>query len=369
MGIPSAKQPKVLIKPSVNGYDSTDPNGAGGNIWIEGEPAITLFSSGGEVQDSTGTISGSNFSSLRQQPLYFTDFEGGVVGETVVGSPEWLDGDISSEPKDYHFSDVSPLTGTRVARVNPVEERMGYLKALTDSDELFFEYYFKMVKHKFSSTPDSPQIKESRMSNRDAHGTRPYIGITHQGGEKGDPTVVYSNGVDDIVYYPSGVIFPEDEWVRETIYFKIGDLETPNGYAVMRTSYNDQWSHSSAGDLNLTPDDWDEPPKVTRRGEGEAKFTAMWFPFFHRWQQITSVEINHIVGNDTRERVILSTAPVWSASTEYKHVSCPTLSRRADQVTYKSMIGCLPENSNVYAYVVNADGGHNTNGILVRSVQ
>src|SRR5690606_12322682 len=201
-----------------------------------------------------------------------------------------------------------------------------------------------------------------------SHEQPPYIGITHMNGTIGSPSLVYHNGSAPYVGSSGGVGFPLGEWVRESYYYRISDLDVNNGMVSVRTSYKTQWTYSG-NPFFSTPDDWDEPEIVTRTGSAAARFGAMWFPFYQRTDQSSLVEINHIIGNDSRERVILSTSPSWTASINYKHVACPTTSRSSKQISYKSMIGCLPAGSAVYAYVVNADGGHNDSGILVRAAQ
>lgn len=341
-----------------------------------GEPPVITGVTGTIAQGETITITGSNFSTYRSSTLFFTDFSEGQIGESVVDTIAWLDGASGTDPRNYLFSDEAPLTGTQIARADAVESAPGNLFAVLNGlDECYVEFVHRKVKTIWDvEGENSPQIKTTRLSGGMKHGDRPHIGIIEQSGNigapKGRPSLVYTfaSGSQKTFYPSSGIFYEEGQWHRDSLYLKLSDPDVSNGEWWYRTSITNQWSNSTLGDAFQTPDEWSEPLSVTRTLDiAESLLETMWFCWYTRSHQSTTVDIDCIYINDSRERVMLSTSPIITASSDYHHVCCPTTAKTGDSIAAKLMLDALPDDSPVYLYVFNHDGSVNENGYQIRS--
>lgn len=324
--------------------------------------------SGSVTQGSTMTITAVNASSDTGATLQFTDFESLTVGQPVVGNVAWLTGDSAVEQRSYLASTDRPLTGTKVAKAHPTQENMGELGYVTGGvDELFVEFYARTVAVDFTGTPDAAQIKFTRLcSDPVHHSTPPYIGITIQGAAT-DATLVHEyNNTSPLVGYNS--TYTPDVWERHTLFMRLSDPAVANGMRFYRTSFSNQWT-SNSNPIFSTPNDWSEPESITRSDDGTAdrQLGKMFFPFFQRAEQETIIDINHIYIHSNLERVYMSTSPTPTASTSFKHVICPTVSRSLTSIQFKSMIDVFEPEDDVYLYIVNANNKINPSGYLVRA--
>jgi len=319
--------------------------------------------SGSITQGSTMTIAAVNASSETSATLQFTDFESLTVGQPVVGNIPWLDGDTEVLQKNYLTSTDRPLTGTKVAKTHPVQENFGNLYYLTGgADELFVEFFARTVAVDFTGTPDAAQIKFTRMcSGVVNHTVEPLIGITIQGGAT-DATLQTGAGAGSTISY--GVSYAQDVWERHTLFLRLSTPDVANGMRFYRTSFGNQWSP-----LFATPNEWGEPDTATRLSGAAAtrQIETMFFPFFQRAQQETIIDINHIYIHSNLERVYMSTSPTPTASTSFKHVVCPTVSRSLTSIQFKSMIDVFEPEDDVYLYIVNANNKITPSGHLVRA--
>lgn len=330
-------------------------------------PGVNLMTlTGSFAQGETLTIKGTGFSEVTDATLFFTDFEGGNLSTPVVGNLPWLKGASANNPENYRYSDVLPLSGTRIARSDADQANIGELYAdLPDMEECFVEFFSRYRLTDFESTPNAAQIKHSRLCSGSGHTDVPMLGITIQGGPQ--PTLVFQNdpAIASAVRWTSASIV-DDEWNRNTVYMKLSTPGVADGMQFYRSSWTNQWTYSGSGYM-ATPDEWAEPESITR-GSGVATRTLQrfFFPFYQRADQSTVVDLNHIYIHNSLERVYLSTSPTATASTEFQHVVCPTISRSSREIVFTSMIDCLPPESAVYLYVVNADNETNEEGFLVR---
>jgi len=244
-----------------------------------------------------------------------------------------------------------------------VQENLGNLYYLTGGvDELFVEFYARTVTPDFTSTPDAAQIKFTRMcSGIEDHAVEPLMGITILGGAT-DATLQTGSGAGSTVSY--GVNYTPDIWERHTLFMRLSDPSIPNGMKFYRTSMGNQW-----GSFFTTPNEWSEPESATRLSGPAAtrQIETMFFPFFQRAQQETIIDINHIYIHNSLERVYMSTSPTPTASTAFKHVVCPTLSRSLESIQFKSMIDVFEPEDDVYLYIVNANNKITPSGYLVRA--
>lgn len=317
--------------------------------------------SGSVTQGSTMTIAAVNVSSETSATLQFTDFESLTVGQPVVGNIPWLDGDTGVLQKNYLTSSDRPLTGTKVAKAHPVQENFGNLYYLTGGvDELFVEFFARTVTPDFTSTPDSPQIKFSRLCSGADHTDEPLIGTIM---EAGGSTIIYGLGAVN-----SGAAYTPDVWERHTIFLRLSTPDVSDGMRLYRTSFGNNWSYSG-NNLFSTPNEWTEPSAVTRTSGVQAtrQLEKMFFPFYQRTQQETIIDINHIYIHNSLERVYMSTSPTPTASTSFKHVVCPTVSRSIESIQFKSMIDVFEPEDDVYLYIVNANNKITPSGYLVRA--
>lgn len=324
--------------------------------------------SGSVTQGSTMTIAAVNASSETSATLQFTDFESLTVGQKIVGNVAWLDGNSDVGAHAYTASDDRPLTGSRVAKTHAVQTNIGLLHYPTGGvDELFVEFYARVVTPDFTSSPDAPQIKFTRIaSDIEAHGTPPYIGITIQNGQTQATLVVKHQTEGETVGYDG--IYTPDVWERHTLFMRLSDPALPNGMEFYRTSFTNNWN-VTGNPYFTTPNAWGEPEKITRSNDETAvrQLEQMFFPFFQRGQQESMIDINHIYIHSNLERVYMSTSPTPTASTSFKHVVCPTLSRSLESIQFKSMIDVFEPEDDVYLYIVNANNRINTSGYLVRA--
>jgi len=323
--------------------------------------------SGSVTQGSTMTITAVNASSETSATLQFTDFESLTVGQKVVGNVPFLEGNSDAFDYSYTASSDRPLTGARVAKANAVQTNIGLLHYATGGvDELFVEFYARVVTPDFTSSPDAPQIKFTRLaSDIEAHGTPPYIGITIQGTQT-EATLVHDYTGDPLVGYVQN--YAPDVWERHTLFMRLSDPAVANGMRFYRTSFGNNWGFGG-NNVFATPDEWGEPETVTR-GSGDTatrQLEQMFFPFFQRGQQTSMIDINHIYIHSNLERVYMSTSPTATASTSFKHVVCPTVSRSLTSIQFKSMIDVFEPEDDVYLYIVNANNRINTSGYLVRA--
>ena len=338
------------------------------------KPDSTVFSinsiSGSINQGETLVINGGGFSTTTNSTLYFTDFEKGVVGNNVVKGENGLDGDTAKLEKNYLYSNSNPLTGTRVARAYPKKVSFGTMYAeLQNLEECFVEFFYRYDIVDYTASPDAPQIKHSRLTAGNLHTSIPHLGITIQGSIP-KPTLAfqYDSDASEIGIRYAFVSMTSSEWHRDTYYMKLSKPGVSDGMRFVRTSLGNQWNHSAFGDYFLTNDKWQEPPSVTRGlGAATASFKRFFLPFYHRAQQTTLVDINHIYIHNSLERVFLSTSPKSTASTNFKYVVCPTINRTKTKISIKSMINCLPSNAPIYLYVVNNDNQMNEDGYLIRA--
>lgn len=318
--------------------------------------------SGSVTQGSTMIIAAVNASFETSATLQFTDFESITVGQPIVGNVPWLSGDAEILQKNYLASNDRPLTGERVAKSHPVQENLGGLGYITGGvEELFVEFFARTVTPDFTATPDSPQIKFARLcSDPEHHTVEPLIGITIQGGAT-DATLQTGAGAGSTISY--GVNYAPDVWERHTLFLRLSTPDVADGMRFYRTSMGNQW-----GSIFATPNEWSEPDSVTRIGAvGSLQLGKMFFPFFQRAQQETIIDINHIYIHSNLERVYMSTSPTPTASTAFKHVVCPTVSRSLNSIQFKSMIDVFEPEDDVYLYIVNANNKINPNGYLVRA--
>jgi len=324
--------------------------------------------SGSVTQGSTMTIAAVNASSETSATLQFTDFETVTVGQPVSGNIPWLEGTATTDQSSYLSSTDRPLTGAKVAKAHPVQTNIGDLGYVTGGvDELFVEFYARTVAVDFTGTPDAAQIKFTRLcSDPVHHSTPPYIGITIQGAAT-DATLVheYDNSTPLVGY---GSTYTQDIWERHTLFMRLSDPSVANGMRFYRTSFSNQWTFNS-NPIFATPNEWGEPDSITRSNDDSAtrQLGKMYFPFFQRAQQETIIDINHIYIHSNLERVYMSTSPTPTASTSFKHVVCPTVSRSLTSIQFKSMIDVFEPEDDVYLYIVNANNKINPSGYLVRA--
>lgn len=323
--------------------------------------------SGSVTQGSTMTIAAVNASSETSATLQFTDFESLTVGQKIVGNVAWLDGNSDVGDYAYTASNDRPLTGSRVAKTHAVQTNIGLLQYPTGGvDELFVEFYARTVTPDFTSSPDAPQIKFTRLaSDIEAHGTPPYIGITIQGSAT-EATLVHDYDGTPLVGYVQN--YTPDAWERHTLFMRLSDPATMNGMRFYRTSFGNNWAFGG-NNVFATPNEWGEPESITRGSGATAtrQLEQMFFPFFQRDQQESMIDINHIYIHSNLERVYMSTSPTPTASTSFKHVVCPTVSRSLTSIQFKSMIDVFEPEDDVYLYIVNANNRINTSGYLVRA--
>lgn len=319
--------------------------------------------SGSVAQGSTMTIAAVNASSETNETLRFTDFESLTVGQKIVGNVPWLAGNSDVGAYAYTASNDRPLTGSRVAKTHAVQTNIGLLNYVTgDVDQLFVEFYVRTVTPDFTATPDSPQIKFHRLcSDPEHHTVEPLIGITIQGSATAATLQTGEGGGSAISYGPN---YTPDVWERHTLFLRLSTPDIANGMRFCRTSFGNQWST-----IFSTPDEWSEPEMATRlSGDAATRHLGcMFFPFFQREQQETMIDINHIYIHSNLERVYMSTSPTPTASTSYKHVVCPTVSRSLESIQFKSMIDVFEPEDDVYLYIVNANNKITPSGYLVRA--
>lgn len=368
MAVPSAIQQNRNLT-VLNGVADSSGELSETPEWLIGELPVVTLNTGGVTQGTNGTITGSNFSSYRQTPLFFTDFEELNLSDDVVSSYTQLGGSAPST-NTYTVSDSEPLTGTKTGLMIADQINMSDLYVNLENiagwnrDRMFLEYFAKINKIDVTATPDAPQVKVSRISSGENHTDQPFLGITDQ--MNATMTFANGNGISNVRWPVNDR--PNNTYYRETYYFELSTPDNPDGMMVLRTSFNNQWT-LSGGEYFSTPNEWTEPRTVTRvAAASAAQLTRARLPFFQRAQQTTHVTVNHIFATDTNERVILSTSSTRTAAFTEQHVACPTISRSYSEIVYKSMIDCLPAGVNVYAYVVNDDGLINADGVLVRSV-
>ncbi len=334
-------------------------------VLVPGINLMTFVGTG--AQGETVTIKGTGFSEVTDATLFFTDFEEGSLNTPVVGDLAWLKGASQNVPENYRYSDVLPLSGTRIARSDANQSNIGELYAdLPDMEECFVEFFTRYHLSDYESTGGGgAQIKHSRLSSGSGHTDVPMFGITIQGGP--NPTLVFQNDpeIASAVRWSSASLV-DDAWARSTIYMKLSTPGVADGMQFYRTSWTNQWSYSGTNYM-ITPDAWGEPASITR-GSGVANSTLQrcFFPFYQRSDQSTVVDLNHIYIHNSLERVYLSTSPTATASNDFQHVVCPTISRSSRQIQFTSMIDCLPPEAAVYLYVVNADNEVNEDGFLIR---
>lgn len=324
--------------------------------------------SGSITQGSTMTIAAVNASYETSQTLSFVDFEGFTTGLPVVGTiPAEYVGDSDSIPENYLISNDRPLTGSRVAKLDADQVRMGTLSFMTGGvDELFIEFYVRTVAADFVASPDSPQIKFTRLcSDVVHHSTAPYLGITIQGSAT-TATLVHDYTGDPLVGY--SLQYTQDAWERHTFFMRLSDPDITNGMRFYRTSFGNNWAFGG-NNVFATPNEWGEPDSITRGSGSTAtrQLEQVFFPFFHRSDQHTIIDINHIYVHSNLERVYMSTSPTPTASESFKHAICPTISRSLTTIQFKSMIDVFAPEDDVYLYIVNANNKINESGYLVRA--
>lgn len=373
----------VFVRATNEAGSSEYSNGASGVPAIPGAGPVISSVTGTIAQGEIVTISGSNFSTYRSSTMFFTDFSEGEIGSAVIDAINWLGGTAGAEPQNYLFSDDTPRTGGTIARANAVETSPGNLWAeLGGLQECYVEFAHRKVKPVWGVEGEkSPQIKTARLVAGTRISDRPHIGITEQntidGAPKGRPTLVstFEEGAGkSTIYYPStadgdGIAYTEGEWYRDSLYMRVSDPDAANGEWWFRTSLRNQWYAGGIG-VFQTPDAWSEPPSVTRtHTDPENLLERMFFPFYSRDHQTTIVDLDYIYINDSRERVMLSTSPVLTASVDYDHVCCPTISKTSGDIQTKLLLDALPPGVAVYAYVFNHDGTANQNGYLIREGQ
>ena len=233
-------------------------------------------------------------------------------------------------------------------------------------DELFVEFYVRTIAADFVASPDAPQIKFTRLcSDVVHHGTAPYIGITIQGSAT-DATLVHDYTAAPLVGY--SLQYAQDVYERHTFFMRLSDPDVTNGMRFYRTSFGNNWT-LSGNNVFLTPEEWSEPDSITR-GSGSTEtrqLEQVFFPFFHRSNQHTIIDINHIYIHSNLERVYMSTSPTPTASESFKHVICPTISRSLESIQFTSMIDVFAPEDDVYLYLVNANNKINSSGYLVRA--
>jgi len=321
--------------------------------------------SGPVAQGSTMTIAAINASSDTSATLSFLDFESLTVGQPIVGNiPAAYVGGSTVSPENYLVSTDRPLTGAKVAKMDADQVNMGGLQYITGGvDELFVEFYVRTATPDFTNTGDAPQIKMTRLcSDIVHHSTPPYLGITIQGSATTASLVEMYADTGQTAKY--GVDIVPDTWERHTLYMKLSAPSVSNGMRFYRMSVGNQWTTAFA-----TPDEWGEPQSITRSADGTAtlQLEQMFFPFYHRAEQHTIVDINHIYIHSNLERVYMSTSPTPTASISFKHVVCPTVSRSLTSIQFKSMIDVFEPEDDVYLYIVNANNKITPTGYLVRA--
>lgn len=324
--------------------------------------------SGSVAQGSTMTIAAVNASSETNETLRFTDFESLTVGQKIVGNVPWLAGNSDVGAYAYTASNDRPLTGSRVAKTHAVQTNIGLLNYVTGGvDELFVEFYARTLVVDFSPTNgESAQIKFSRLcSSSNDHAVEPLIGITILGSATAATLQTGAGAGSTVSYDPN---YTPDIWERHTLFLRLSTPDLANGMRFYRTSFGNQWT-SNSNPIFSTPNAWGEPESVTRVSGAPAtrQLGSMFFPFFQRTQQETIIDINHIYIHSNLERVYMSTSPTPTASTSFKHVVCPTLSRSLESIQFKSMIDVFEPEDDVYLYIVNANNKINPNGYLVRA--
>ena len=338
-----------------------------------GGPVIAQ-ASGSLVDGQTMTLTGS-FSARRSKPLFYQNFDDGVVGQ--------LHPAFEGNAAGYQVQESPSPFGSRIMRT--VAYRTDLLGAHVElpeyTDEIFFEAWHRSKLSRYIyPTPegeDGHQVKLWRAvggtMGQSAQDITPHLGFNYLN----DGVNCYASpktGVGDGNY--GGKPVPEmgtgvwSEWIRFTGYSRMHPTE---GERYALTSRPDVFSNGNKGfnspvSGSIYPgafkgekfSNWAENWSYEPHG-----FKRLYLPYFHRSTQETEIEVAHIYINDSPERVVLGDAPTWDTVKESKRITAETLLRNSTELTFRVRLGPLSTGP-VYAYAVNEDGKYNANGYLLR---
>lgn len=308
---------------------------------------------------SSVTINGTGFGNKRNAaPVKWDNFESGALG-AALATNGWIHYSSNISPL---FSNTRAYSGNQSAHTDmPMAADNFNTAGLRNLNtlQLYLSCQFRWERIAGDYT-DGPFIKLLRANaNPDFYHSRPRFYTTHR-----LRTPAYESG-----YSPDQVIAPEPndvqttgihnliegQWNRLEVYYKYSDpAGTANG--ALQTWVN----------LGQNANYTDVVTRANDSVSGARVIDNFLLPFMaDRLQNVhLRMYVDDVYVDTTQARVEIGNAPTWDTCTQ-REIQIPSFwSTTAINITVNR--GMIPTGSQVYLYVVDSNGNHNTSGYPVQ---